>query len=186
MIYVTHDQTEAMTMGDRICVMKDGEIQQVAEPLELFRRPATTYVAGFIGSPPMNLFRGRIETREGRAHFIEQPAPGAGARPRIAVALSAALAEAPGAQPGVDVFFGIRPADLAPAPEAGTASITAQVELVEPMGAETFVHLRSAGHAFIARFPALEQPPLGKMVRVGLALDQAHLFSAESGRALTA
>ena len=72
MIYVTHDQVEAMTMGDRICVMKDGEIMQVDNPLNLYNQPQNMFVAGFIGSPPMNFFHGRVEQGDGGLHFIER------------------------------------------------------------------------------------------------------------------
>jgi multiple sugar transport system ATP-binding protein len=71
MIYVTHDQVEAMTMGDRICVMRDGNIMQVADPLTLFRQPENMFVAGFIGSPPMNLITGKIQKRDGGFFFVE-------------------------------------------------------------------------------------------------------------------
>ena len=70
MIYVTHDQVEAMTMGDRICLMKDGRIQQVAEPLEIYNRPANMFVAAFIGNPPMNFFEGTLVEKAGRLHFV--------------------------------------------------------------------------------------------------------------------
>jgi multiple sugar transport system ATP-binding protein len=71
MIYVTHDQVEAMTMRDRICVMRDGNIMQVADPLTLFRQPENMFVAGFIGSPPMNLLKGKVQRREGGFAFVE-------------------------------------------------------------------------------------------------------------------
>jgi multiple sugar transport system ATP-binding protein len=71
MIYVTHDQVEAMTMGDRICVMRDGKIMQIADPLTLYRQPENMFVAGFIGSPPMNLIRGSVQRREGGLFFVQ-------------------------------------------------------------------------------------------------------------------
>jgi ABC-type sugar transport system ATPase subunit len=71
MIYVTHDQVEAMTMGDRICVMRDGLIMQVADPLTLYRQPENLFVAGFIGSPPMNLLKGKVQRRDGGLFFVE-------------------------------------------------------------------------------------------------------------------
>lgn len=128
MIYVTHDQTEAMTMGDRICVMKDGIIQQVAEPLELYDNPCNKFVAGFIGTPPMNFFDGVITNKDGKLTFVEP-----GFEFAIPDEWKSRL------EPYVDkkVTFGIRPEDLG-SDEAEKApdmpKVKAKIEVVEPMG----------------------------------------------------
>src|SRR5688572_4446835 len=143
MIYVTHDQVEAMTMGDRICVMKDGLIQQVAESLTLYNEPANLFVAGFIGTPPMNLFPGMIVRTENQLAFLES-----GSHPRpLQLTLSGNLAR--GAVPFLDqpVTLGIRPENIQDRPTASGADPACtgefRVELSEPMGAETFLYLHT-------------------------------------------
>src|SRR5690606_19404523 len=107
MIYVTHDQVEAMTMGDRICVMKDGNIMQVAQPLELYNHPANMFVAGFIGSPPMNFFKGKLQRSGNHVVFVETNTRG---NP-IKVELNDTLASKASAYIDKEVVFGIRPED---------------------------------------------------------------------------
>jgi len=172
MIYVTHDQIEAMTMGDRICVMRGGEIMQVAEPLELYHRPANTYVAGFIGSPPMNLIAGTVQRRDGELWFVETAADGAG----LAVPLRDELARRAQERVGRPIVFGLRPEDLGGAAGAGTEAVKLKLELVEQMGAETHLHLRSAAHTLIARVPSTGTYAPGTELPVRLQLAQAHLF----------
>ena len=142
MIYVTHDQVEAMTMGDRIVVMKDGEFQQVSAPLELYNDPANEFVAGFIGSPPMNFFRGVLSVRNDGQWFVESS---------FEVKLDAPLPLSDGAE----VVFGIRPEDVADRRFCDTFTsdqgTRAEVEVVEQMGAEVVVYLHSGEHAFISR-----------------------------------
>ena len=104
MIYVTHDQVEAMTMGDRICVMKDGDIMQVAEPLTLYNHPENVFVAGFIGSPPMNFFRGTVEPDGARLRFVETNPHG----PPLRLPLPAALERRAAAHPGRPLLLGLR------------------------------------------------------------------------------
>jgi multiple sugar transport system ATP-binding protein len=178
MIYVTHDQAEAMTMGDRICVMKDGRIMQVADPLELYNRPANLFVAGFIGSPPMNFFRGAIRPENGRVVFVEnrnQAAP-------VRLVLPESLAQAVAGNPNRSVIFGVRPEDMREmgggAP--GSDLIEGTVEVAEPMGAETLLHLTTGATSFIARVPPTGCFEEGQRVRVQLDLVKAHLFDAES------
>src|SRR4051812_45267735 len=108
MIYVTHDQVEAMTMGDRICVMKDGEIMQVAAPLTLYNEPANVFVAGFIGSPPMNLFPGRIESDGARTIFVEDSAHATPVR----LALPESLARRALSHKTSAVVLGLRPENI--------------------------------------------------------------------------
>ena len=172
MIYVTHDQIEAMTMGDRICVMKDGLIQQVDEPLNLYDRPTNLFVAGFIGTPPMNFCKGRLVRAGDRFSFSDDD---------ITLDLPAAWRGA--VEPFADkpVVFGVRPEDLGfrQSPGAGAhPTIRATVEIVEPMGSETNVHLRTRHAAFIARFDAHDRVKVDMGIDVPVAIEKAHLFDA--------
>jgi multiple sugar transport system ATP-binding protein len=177
MIYVTHDQVEAMTMGDRICVMKDGVIMQVAAPLELYNHPASQYVAGFIGSPPMNFFRGRLVPAGTTLQFVEDAPAGA-----FTLGLDAALAARLQSRAGQPITLGIRPEDLTEATAGSAADQCAEltVDLSEPMGAETFAYLRSAGHNLIARLPAAANPTPGQKIRIHFNLDHVRFFDPAS------
>jgi len=182
MIYVTHDQVEAMTMGDRICVMKDGEIQQVAEPLTLYNQPANLYTAGFIGSPPMNLFRGKLLQVGSIVRFIEENVKGA----PVAINLPPNLAQAGRNHAGRAVVLGIRPEDLheETAPRVG-ATATVKVEISEPMGAETYLYLDSGATSFIARVKPTAIHAHGTIVHLAFTPESLHLFDSESEAALT-
>ena len=171
MIYVTHDQVEAMTMGDRIVVMKDGSIQQVAEPLALYDRPANVFVAGFIGSPPMNFFRGRLAREGGRLLFEE------GAfRVRVADSMVPRL----DAQGRPEVIFGLRPEDIADrlfAPGVPDDQvISAVVEVVEPMGAEIYLYLNTGHTPFVARVGTQVRAEVGQSLELALGMEKAHFF----------
>jgi multiple sugar transport system ATP-binding protein len=179
MIYVTHDQVEAMTMGDRITVMKDGVIQQVAEPLDLYDRPANQFVAGFIGSPPMNFFRGRIQARPGGLWFVED---------KMALRLEDTHAARLDAYRDREVVFGIRPEDIADAlfatqPDPGHTA-RARVEVVEPMGAEVYVYLTTGQHPFVSRMSNAEQVDVNQDVNLVFHMKKAHFFDAVTGAAL--
>jgi multiple sugar transport system ATP-binding protein len=180
MVYVTHDQVEAMTMGDRIVVMLDGEIMQVAPPLELYNRPANRFVAGFIGSPPMNLIDGRLEPGEGTLHFHD--ASGA-LRLRIPGEHAKSLA----AHAGKPVTCGIRPEHFHSRSDSQRdegASMDAVVEVVEPMGAETFLYVNLGSSSITARVESDARPEVGKPYRLNVALEKLHFFDAQSGEAL--
>jgi len=179
MIYVTHDQVEAMTMGDRIVVMRDGLIQQVDEPTSLYDNPTNMFVAGFIGTPPMNFFNGVLVRNGGNYAFREGtfdlPLPPAW-NDRIA--------------PFVDkeVVFGARPENIgSPTAEAApdAPKIRASVEVVEPMGAETYLYLNTGKHTFIARVDPHRQCEVGQDIDVAIVLDKAHLFDPESTNTIT-
>ena len=187
MIYVTHDQVEAMTMGDRICVMKDGRIMQVAAPLELYNRPDNLFVAGFIGSPPMNFFRGRLVKGAGdQVEFVENNDKATPVR----ITLDARLAGLGAAHVGngKELVFGIRPEDVqdtATLADANPAhTIEVKVEVSEPMGAETFLYLSTGATSFIARVRPTDRFDAGQMVKVTLKLDAAHLFDAVTEQVL--
>ena len=180
MIYVTHDQVEAMTMGDRICVMKDGHILQVATPLELYNRPANVFVGGFIGSPPMNFFRGTLRSEGGRIQFTETNAPGA----PVVLTLDERLARAGAAHVGRPVVFGLRPENVSDSrtlasPEP-SVSARVRVDVVEPMGAETHLFLDTGATAFITRVDPTRSYAVGEMLSVTFDLASAHLFDGET------
>ncbi len=173
MIYVTHDQVEAMTLGDRIVVLSRGEVQQVDTPTALYERPRNTFVASFIGTPPMNLFEGEILDR-GRLRF--QAAGGA-----FALGLAAEWEPTLRGRAPLPVILGIRPEDLRVAPAGGENPETVlpvRVELVEPLGGEALVHA-SAGEAELTA--RLQTPPLpiaGQELRLGVPPGGVHLFDA--------
>ena len=158
MLHVTHDQVEALTMGDRVAVLRDGVIQQTAPPDELYRRPANSFVARFIGSPSMNVFRGRADNGTLRAGPLTFPTP-------------AVLAS------GGNVDVGVRPEHLS----VGDEGAPAEVVVVELAGNEAYLHLTAGGESFIARVSPEEPPALGSQVRVQAPAERLHLFDPESG-----
>ncbi len=180
MIYVTHDQVEAMTMGDRICVMKDGHIQQVAAPLELYNHPDNMFVAGFIGSPPMNFFKGTLTPGGGKPAFVEANETGNPLR----VPLPPSLAQRAASHSGQPIVLGIRPEDIhdgsLPGSAPGEATIEVRVEVAEPTGAETLLYLSTGATSFIARVRPTDRFKADQRVRVSLDSDKVHLFDAQS------
>lgn len=181
-IYVTHDQVEAMTMGDRIVVLKDGIVQQVGAPLELYERPDNVFVAGFIGSPAMNFMHG-VLVREGDDYIVNCEAF------RIKVP-ETKLQQNPGIKEHVDkkVIFGIRPEDIADAqllPESERdQAITAMVSVTEPMGSEVYVHFSAGEHKFIGRLDSATKAKAGTPHQVVFDLNKMHLFDAETELAI--
>jgi multiple sugar transport system ATP-binding protein len=176
MIYVTHDQVEAMTMGDRICVMKDGDIMQVAEPLELYNHPKNLFVAGFIGSPPMNFFRGVVRRAGGKHSFVEDN-PGGTA---LSLALDEALSAKVSRHVDRPLVLGIRPEgirDTLGSPSAG-ATAEVKVEVSEPMGSETLLYLNTGATSFIARVSPTDRYDSGQRVHVAFDLGHVHFFDA--------
>ncbi len=203
-IYVTHDQTEAMTMGNRIAVMKDGRIHQAAPPREIYDRPANMFVAGFIGTPPMNFLRCRV----------------AGGRLQVdgfSLAVSPERQAALGAFEGKEIVLGVRPEDISAAsgvaaaagrsgpasagakggpgevaPASGRAAsppgavVEGRVALVELLGAETNIHVALADGQFLtARAPAEAAPRYGDRLRAALRMGRAHLFDPATEEAVT-
>jgi multiple sugar transport system ATP-binding protein len=184
MIYVTHDQVEAMTMGDRICVMKDGNIMQVAAPLDLYNHPDNLFVAGFIGSPPMNFFRGTLRGAGGHINFVEDNKAGA----PLTITLDESLAVRSKDYLDKPVVFGVRPEAIhdlltVSEPEPGrTAEV--QVEVSEPMGSETLLYLDTGASSFIARVKPSDRFEANQKVKVVFDLDHAHLFDAVTEQVL--
>ncbi len=179
MVYVTHDQTEAMTLGDRVVVLNAGRVQQIGTPLELYDRPANLFVAGFIGSPAMNLIPGRIE-RDGAPRFTA-------AEGGLEVPLPAPLAQAARAAGADEVVLGIRPEAIALAapgtpPRPGAARVKARLELVEPLGNETMIEATTPAASLVARLEPAPLPPPGSEIELELDGERAHLFDGESER----
>ncbi|HEY2379127.1 MAG TPA: ABC transporter ATP-binding protein [Gemmatimonadaceae bacterium] len=170
MVYVTHDQVEAMTLGTRVAVLKDGVLQQIAPPMELYRQPRNQFVASFIGSPSMNFVRGTIERENERARFV---APG------VTIALSDSTATRAG-----PVVLGVRPHDISLGAAADTG-VSAVVTLVEPLGSEQLVYVRVAGGAdLVAAVGADRAPRIEETVALRVAPNAVHLFDPEHGSRL--
>ena len=139
MVYVTHDQVEAMTMGDRICVMRDGNIMQVADPLTLYRQPENIFVAGFIGSPPMNLLKGKVQKLDGGLSFVEDAQQNA-----LTVPLRGKLESLAAPYEGKPIIFGIRPEHLSDQVSDPThVPVSSVIDISEPMGSESIVYLKA-------------------------------------------
>ncbi|WP_440767053.1 ABC transporter ATP-binding protein [Natronorubrum sp. DTA7] len=173
-VYVTHDQTEAMTMGDRIAVLNDGELQQVGTPLECYHEPNNLFVAGFIGEPSMNTFDGQLEEGAIVIDSVEYPLS-SDARRNI--------------EAGTDLVLGIRPEDVRIVDSrSGDRQFEAEVAVVEPMGNENVVHLRFDGTTTDGEFIATTEgiPSVSAGDRVGVEFPEAaiHLFDGDSGVAL--
>jgi multiple sugar transport system ATP-binding protein len=174
-VYVTHDQIEAMTLADRIVVMRDGYIEQVGTPMEVFNHPASTFVATFIGSPPMNLLPGVVQS--GAVVLADGST--------VPVPVRAKAAD------GQKVMLGIRPDDISPvghglSQDGPGAELELTVSLAEPLGMESLIYTRIAGQEVQAKLygPRIVKP--GDMLLFRLALDRAHLFDAASGNTLEA
>jgi len=165
-IFVTHDQVEAMTMADRIVIMKDGHIQQVGTPSEVYHKPANTFVARFIGAPSMNLLSASMSgdtiSLTGGRH--------------VAVALNK--------QPkGEDVLVGVRPDDLHP--DGDNPIISGKVTVLEPLGPETLIYVETTSGEIIAKADGRSPPKVGDIVNLGAGAEHLHVFDAETGEALS-
>ncbi|WP_434031131.1 ABC transporter ATP-binding protein [[Pseudomonas] boreopolis] len=174
MIYVTHDQVEAMTLGQRIVVLKDGVIQQIDTPMALYERPANLFVAGFLGSPAMNVLRGRLVAGPGLGLQLAGgrtlPIEGAAVSPDWL---------------GREVAVGVRPEHLQPAMAAGPA-FDAVVDGLEPVGNEIFVNVSLDGVPLVLRVPPQALPAAGEALPVAMQAAHLHFFDADSGVRLSA
>jgi multiple sugar transport system ATP-binding protein len=176
MMYVTHDQVEAMTMGDKIVLMKDGIIQQIGDPLTLYNSPINRFVAGFIGSPPMNFMSMRI-SEEGNKVIGDEG--------NFRLELTGKIAEAAKEHVGKELVFGIRPEDMEFEPNPGEdKSINATIEVVEPLGAEIHVYVNTGAHQIIARIPPTVTVSVGDPVKLVPNQERAILFDMENEKAL--
>jgi ABC-type sugar transport system ATPase subunit len=172
-VIVTHDQLVALTMADRIAVMRAGRIEQIATAHEIFARPANLFVAGFIGTPQMNLIEATVDAvAASEARFA------AGAQ-QIALPLAGADRQL---APGNEVTIGIRPRAFELAAEPEARSLTATVDIIEPMGAETLLHLVADGRELRAVVDRRIKPKVGSKVHVRLRPSQVHIFDRAGGR----
>jgi multiple sugar transport system ATP-binding protein len=173
LIYVTHDQVEAMTLGDRIAVLRGGLLQQVADPFTLYGRPANQFVAGFIGSPPINFFPATLDaagtTLECAGLSIPVPSDVA---PRLA------------ARRGRAVTLGIRPEDLLLQERGPGVALDGVVDVREPLGNEVLVHLATPVGPFIARYPGQDVPAVGSKAKLHFSFARLHCFDPDSELAL--
>jgi multiple sugar transport system ATP-binding protein len=179
MIYVTHDQVEAMTMGDRIVIMNNGEIQQVGPPMEVYDHPVNMFVAGFIGSPAMNFFQGKL-TAQNSDLFVDFE--------KFVVKLPKSQANRFGNHVNQRVVFGIRPENISDREESGEHQqerVPAKVNVVEPLGSEVIVELSAGDHTFVGRLdPSTAARPMQEMA-VYFDMSRFHLFDAETGVSLS-
>jgi multiple sugar transport system ATP-binding protein len=180
-VYVTHDQVEAMTMGDRIVVMQDGLVQQVDTPLGLYNRPVNIFVAGFIGTPGMNFIDARIEAANGDFHVVSNS---------FRVKVPDDKADAVKSYSGKPVVFGVRPEDIfdkslrplvQPSPEN---TIKATIDVVEPMGPVVTMYLNSNGNSMIATIDAETRGRENEEIELVLDLDKTHVFDKETEKAI--
>jgi len=179
MIYVTHDQVEALTLGDRIVVMKDGKIHQVADPVNLYENPTNKFVAGFIGSPPMNFLKGKIIGQNGEYHFQDR-----GTKLRLLPQHHSKI----GRFRDKEVIFGIRPEDIYDKIFAQDArpefTMTATVDVVEPMGSEIYLYLNAGRNQFVARVSNQDTAAINQDLQVVFDMSKAHFFDLTTEEAI--
>jgi multiple sugar transport system ATP-binding protein len=167
MIYVTHDQVEAMTLGQRIVVLDKGVIQQIDTPMQIYERPVNLFVAGFLGNPAMNFFRGRLRDGVLEGDGVQLPLP---------------ALKTPAEQ---EIVVGVRPEDLhVVADGAPSGSLTGTVELIESVGSEAFIHATSGGWKAIARSTPHNLPAIGTRIALRPAPDRIHFFDARTSQRL--
>ncbi len=180
MIYVTHDQIEAMSMGDRIVVMRDGIVQQVDTPLTIYHKPANKFVAGFIGSPTMNFMNGVI-AGAGAASFSQDDTS-------FTVAIPGSPAARPGISAGGRITLGIRPEHIYARRPAGIETLspfTVQIEVVEPVGNEIFIYFSTGGGThYVARIASDTAPAVGQACELLVDTSKLHFFDPSSERSL--
>jgi len=178
-VYVTHDQVEAMTMGDRIVVMRDGLIQQVDSPLNLYEKPANLFVAGFIGSPAMNFVEASLKQRNGSTMIDAES---------FSMEMPSDLAALAKDWTGKKVIFGIRPEDIQDRAYARDINpawvLRSMVEVHEPLGSDVILYLSSGAHSIVARVDAHSQAKMGQTAEVVFNLRRLHLFDPQTHQAI--
>ncbi len=175
MIYVTHDQTEAMTMGERIVIMKDGIVNQVDTPLNLYNKPTNRFVAGFIGSPSMNFIKGKLEN--GSALSFNSTGND------LKINLPANKSDNLRKYVNKELWMGIRPEDIydaATSDRNDPMTLDVTLDVVEPMGNEIFLYFQLDNMQFVARIPAREVPSAGSRRKIILDSEKLHFFDAET------
>lgn len=179
MIYVTHDQVEAMTLGTRIAVMKDGELQQFDKPLEIYNKPVNKFVASFIGSPPMNFIHGKLIKKESRIFFDEG---------ELQVKIIEKMYPKLQKYIGKEIIFGIRPENIYDKLFASAASpentVRVKCELVEAMGAKTHVNLSTEKNEMIAVLDGNNHPRRGEYLEMVFDMNRIHFFDKNTKKAI--
>jgi multiple sugar transport system ATP-binding protein len=181
-VYVTHDQIEAMTLATKIAVLKDGELQQVGSPYEIYNSPSNLFVADFMGSPAMNLLEGKVTGANGASRIVIDRRD----HPPIVLPVPTS-ADAAKLADGAKVIFGIRPEAVNDTESMdrnakSVSTFEAKVELVEPAGSDTYVVTNAAGKVLTARMRADTQVRVGETHRFAFNLDRAVLFDPETSR----
>src|ERR1019366_6927263 len=183
MLYVTHDQVEAMTLGDRIVVLDGGHVKQIDTPMRLYERPKNTFVAAFIGSPSMNLLTGILAAGEGGGGVVFHAADGA-----FTLALGAEWGARLASRVGRAVMLGIRPEDIVIAPDGSVresvGTVRVRLDVVEPLGSEAFLSARVGAREITARVPPRGLPVAGSEVELVFNRERLHFFEAETGETL--
>jgi multiple sugar transport system ATP-binding protein len=185
MIFVTHDQTEAMTLGQRLCVMNDGLVMQTGTPLEVYNRPRNMFVAGFIGNPGMNFLRGALSSENGNSFFLANKTES-----QLRIPISQEQSQKLDGFSERDIVFGIRPENLEILTSMGAddfeRSFSATVNFCEVLGHETLVHLSVGKQTLILRTSsALAGFETGQSIRLSCDPANAHFFDPESGESIT-
>jgi len=179
MIYVTHDQVEAMTMGEKIVVMKNAEIQQISDPRTLYDKPVNKFVAGFIGSPSMNFIEGTIEEKKGAMYFNEE---------NFEVKIPESMTEKLKGHTGVEITMGIRPEDIYDKVYAPNASadntLNATVEVVEQLGSENLVYLTTGKTPFIAKMDTDADISVNQEIELVFDMNKSHFFDAKTEKVI--
>jgi multiple sugar transport system ATP-binding protein len=177
-IYVTHDQVEAMTLGDRVVVMKDGLVQQVGDPLSVYAKPRNRFVAGFIGSPAMNFIECTVTGSDGT---LSIDAPGG-----FLIAVPTAQRAALERYRGQSVTLGIRPEDIreSSAGDPKDSQVDAMVEVVEPLGNEILIDVKVGPNPMVARVPPTSRLRMHERVRLSLDPERLHFFDAQTEQAV--
>lgn len=170
-IYVTHDQVEAMTMADRIIVMKDGVIQQIADPQTLYDHPANQFVASFIGTPPMNFVACQLQKQQDGFHLVNQ---------FVDVLAPALWADKIAVYEGQTVTLGVRPENMCPS-SLTKDQAAATVDLVEVLGSETLINVKIGEDSAIIKAAPDYKPTVGEMIQLHFDMEKAHLFNKETG-----
>ncbi len=170
MIYVTHDQTEAMTMGDRIVVLKDGKIQQISEPINLYNNPDNIFVAGFIGSPSMNFIHGKITGNE-KIFFVNE---------NVRIEIKEMIVNGIRSFINKEIIWGIRPEHLIPVSCKEKESFDAIISVVEPMGNEIFLYLDLEGFELVARVESQSGFKVGENLRLKPHVELTHFFNIKT------
>lgn len=181
MIYVTHDQIEAMSMGDRIVVMKDGIVQQIDTPLAIYNKPANKFVAGFIGSPTMNFFSGHISTSTSGTLLFQRSSGD------FSLPLSPHHLPSVESYQNKEIILGIRPEYISAKPhDSHTQKVSVHVLVREPVGNEIFIYftIGNSNDQYVARIAAHVDVPVGKMFDVYVDTSKLHFFDAATGKSL--